>query len=140
MQDARNAILTEIREVTARTPGISPQMIVNKINEVENSPGHRGHDVQLAQGRDPRTGQPCLDIVPIQGYGQPGQPGYGQNYGQPQELPPQGAYPPGGYPPQGYEQPPVVYEQQPVVNPVLPLAIGIGLGAIIAGAHRGRRY
>jgi hypothetical protein len=133
MQDARNAILNEIREVTSRNPGISPQMIVNKINEVENSYGHRHNDVQLVQQRDPRTGQPYLDVAPLQNYGRSYQQG---EYQSPEYAPPPPGYAP---PPPGYysgQQPPVVYEPQPQVNPVLPLAIGIGLGAILSGHRR----
>jgi hypothetical protein len=132
MQDARNAILSEIRDVTARHPEMNPQRtaqaIVGKINEVENSYPHQHHDVQLVQNQ-----QGFLDVAPLQGFNQ----GYGQGDQQPPPPPYAGGYPPGGYPPGGYNgQPPVVYENN---NPAGAIVGGVIAGAVIGSILSGGR-
>ena len=130
MQDARNAILSEIRDVTARHPEINPQQtaqaIVHKINEVENMYPHQHHDVQLVQNQ-----QGFLDVAPIPGYG--AQPGYGQQGEfQPPAPPPYN----GGYEPGYAGPPPVVYEQG---NPAGAIVGGVIAGAVIGSILSGGR-
>ncbi len=62
MQGARQHILSEIQMLRGQ---VDPQAIVNKINRVENQPGHAHHDVQLV---DRGYGQ--FDIAPVN-YGPP---------------------------------------------------------------------